>query len=270
MNFRFGIYLELRVLNLELKSSVFLKRFKKIFYSPKTPLIIAHRGASAIEPENTLRAFRTAYRMGADGIECDVMHTQDRRVIVSHDTNLKRITGIDRDIDEMPYSEILAYDFGKGERAPLLEEVFDHFLKKFELVAVEIKPVLFSGGIESDVAALIKKFNCAKKIVVSSFFPLHIKRIKALVPEVRIGYLLAASQGFGLRNKLALQWAKPDTLHLDYGLYNDPKHRRIFELPQPKWVWTINNENLLRFWLKQPVEAVITNCPDLAVKLRSA
>jgi glycerophosphoryl diester phosphodiesterase len=244
--------------------------FRKIFTSAQRPLVIAHRGASAAEPENTLRAFQTAYRMGADGIECDIMHTRDHKLIVSHDVNLKRLVGVDRDIDKMNYAEILAYDFGKGERAPLLEDVFDHFLKKFFVINVEIKPVLFSGGIENDVAGLIKKFKCAKKIVVSSFFPLHIKRIKALVPEVRIGYLLSATQGFVLRNKLALHWANPDTLHLDHALYHDPKQRRIFDLPQPKWVWTINNENLLRFWLQQPVEAVITNCPDEAVKLRVA
>lgn len=247
---------------------MFRKLFKKIFYTSQTPLVIAHRGASAAEPENTLRAFQTAYRMGADGIECDIMHTRDHKLIVSHDVNLKRIVGVDRDIDKMSYSEILPHDFGKGEKAPLLEDVFDNFLKKFSVINVEIKPVLFSGGIENDVAALIKKFKCAKKVVVSSFFPLHIKRIKALLPDVRIGYLLSATQGFVLRNKLALHWANPDTLHLDHTLYHDTKQRRIFDLPQPKWVWTINNENLLRFWLQQPVEAVITNCPDLAIKLR--
>ena len=243
---------------------------KKFFFHPKKPLIIAHRGASGTEPENTLRAFKAAHKAGADGIELDVMHSRDGKVVVTHDANAQRLAGVNKDVIKLNYAELSRLDFGKGERIPLLEEVLDHFLSKFSVINIEIKPTLFSGGIESHVAELIKKFKCEKKIVVSSFFPVHIRRVKALVPNVRVGYLLSASQGFVIKHKLAMQWSKPDQLHLDYKLFNKPTDKRAFELPKPKWVWTVNDDDLMRFWVAQPVEALITNFPENLVRIRNA
>jgi len=68
-----------------------MRSSKKVILSEK-PLVIGHRGASGTEPENTLRAFERAYRMGADGIELDIFLTKDQRIVVTHDNNTYRIT----------------------------------------------------------------------------------------------------------------------------------------------------------------------------------
>ena len=101
---------------------------KKVFFPTRKPLVIAHRGASSAEPENTLRAFKAAYKADADGIELDVVHSKDKKVVVTHDANVKRLTGTDQDVDKLTYAELSQLDFGKGERIPLLEDVFDHFV----------------------------------------------------------------------------------------------------------------------------------------------
>ena len=63
--------------------------------------ITAHRGASVKYPENTMAAFVGAKNLGADWIELDVQQTKDKKIVVSHDTNLKRVTGVDKEINDM-------------------------------------------------------------------------------------------------------------------------------------------------------------------------
>ena len=65
------------------------------------PLIIAHRGASNLAPENTLASFRLAKELGADGIECDVQLTKDHKLVIAHDFFTDAHTGVKGDIYDM-------------------------------------------------------------------------------------------------------------------------------------------------------------------------
>src|SRR3954466_10785832 len=86
-------------------------------------LIYAHRGASAIHPENTLRAFRHALAIGVDGIELDVHATADGIPVVVHDRDVGRTTDGVGYVDEMPLARLESFDAGDGERVPTLAEV---------------------------------------------------------------------------------------------------------------------------------------------------
>ena len=110
------------------------------------PLIIAHRGASHLAPENTLTAFRLAKTLGADGFECDVQITRDRHLVVAHDylTDLK--TGVHGNIPDMDFDDLRQLDFGKwkspefaGEKIPTLEEVLE-VAQDFRMIHIELKP----------------------------------------------------------------------------------------------------------------------------------
>jgi glycerophosphoryl diester phosphodiesterase len=96
----------------------------------KVPRIIAHRGASADAPENTLAAFRLAWEQGADGIEGDFYLTADGRIVCIHDEDTERVAGVRHAVQATSYDDLRALDVGawkgmtwKGERIPLLEEV---------------------------------------------------------------------------------------------------------------------------------------------------
>ena len=93
--------------------------------------VVAHRGASADAPENTLAAFRLAYEHGAHGVECDILRTGDGRVVMMHDKTTRRTTGVDGKVEEMTLAQLQALDAGsfksatyRGERIPTLEESF--------------------------------------------------------------------------------------------------------------------------------------------------
>jgi glycerophosphoryl diester phosphodiesterase len=91
--------------------------------------IVAHRGASAEAPENTIAAFTLAFAQGAQGVETDILRTSDGRVVMMHDKTTKRTTGVDGKVEEMTLAELQALDAGsfksstyKGEKIPTLEE----------------------------------------------------------------------------------------------------------------------------------------------------
>src|SRR6476660_771383 len=116
-----------------------------------TPLIIGHRGASAVSPENTLAAFSRALDDGADGIEFDVRLSRDRVPVVIHDATLKRTGNLDRLVEELDVSELQQCDVSswfhraqtgikpKVETVPTLAQVFALFQETNALLCLEMK-----------------------------------------------------------------------------------------------------------------------------------
>ena len=99
------------------------------------PLIIAHRGASHLAPENTLTSFRLAKTLGADGFECDVQLTKDRHLVVAHDyfTDLK--AGVHGNIPDMTFDELRKLDFGSWKDAIYANERIATLQEALELCA---------------------------------------------------------------------------------------------------------------------------------------
>ena len=89
------------------------------------PLVIAHRGASAYQPENTLAAFALAIRQGAQMIELDLHRSLDNHVVVIHDETLDHTTNLKGRVDQLTLAEIKQADAGSGERVPTLDETLD-------------------------------------------------------------------------------------------------------------------------------------------------
>jgi hypothetical protein len=110
------------------------------------PLIIAHRGASAYAPENTLAAFKKAIDLGADGIELDVHLSKDGEVVVIHDRTIDRTSNGKGQVAEMSLKELKALDFGswfsdeyQKESIPLLREVLELLKDWNGLLNIELK-----------------------------------------------------------------------------------------------------------------------------------
>ena len=157
-------------------------------------LILAHRGASAYAPENTLAAFRLAREMGADGIELDVQLTRDRVPVVIHDDTVNRTTDGQGIVTEMTVGEITRLDAGtwkadeyRGERTPTLAQVFDalgDWLKPSGrsrpcLINVELKSErVRTGGLERQVLNVIARYGVQDRILLSSFNPLCLYRVE--------------------------------------------------------------------------------------------
>ena len=126
-------------------------------------LIYGHRGASATEPENTIRAFERAIEMGAAGLEFDVQASSDRVPVLIHDRQLSRTTDGTGNVDELSLADLKKLDAGKGERIPTFAEALDAIGDRVHL-DIEIK----QRGIERETLDVLRA-RPAARWAVSSF-----------------------------------------------------------------------------------------------------
>lgn len=169
----------------------------------KKPIIIGHRGAASLAPENTLASFKKAWEKGAEMVELDVHRTKDGHLVVIHDDKVDRTTDGKGLVKNLTLKEIKALDAGswfsyefKGEKVPTLEEVMDWSCGKIYL-DIEVKNSTQYPGIEKDIAGLIEKKKMEKDVIVTSFDPGCIKKLEKLNDEISSGALLAPAPLFG-------------------------------------------------------------------------
>lgn len=160
------------------------------------PIIIAHRGASHLAPENTLAAFRLAKRLGADGIECDVQLTKDHQLVIAHDYFTDDHAGVKGDIYDMTLAELRQLDFGKwkspeyeGEKIPTLDEVLE-VGRDMQMLHIELKPYLDrDADFPERVVEAVCNAHMEDKVVLTSFQYGLLGRIKEIRPEIKTAAL---------------------------------------------------------------------------------
>ncbi len=234
----------------------------------------AHRGASAYAPENTLAAFLLAAKLGADGIELDVHLTKDKKVVVCHDSDIKRTSNGEGLIEEMTYEELCAYDFGypavfgkrfEGERIPLLEEVYRAILPYKLIVNVELKST--SAGIEKAVLQVEEDCGATGAVIYSSFVHTYLSELKALKPEVPVAPLYGENAEFVALGK----GLNATALHPAYsGVLADNEYvQKAHQAGLRVHPYTPNANDTLIALTEMGVDAVITNYPDRAIEIRN-
>ena len=124
--------------------------------------IIAHRGASAERPENTLAAFARALEIGVDAIEADLLRTKDGRLVVRHDERIKQGRTW-ADVHDLTVEELRAIDLGGGERIPTCEALLDRFAGRIPLF-LDLK----AAGLARPLAELLGKRKALERMHVTS------------------------------------------------------------------------------------------------------
>lgn len=158
---------------------------------PTTPLVIAHRGASAERAENTLPAYALAVEQGADAIEIDLHRTRDGHVVVAHDEDLAGLGGRG-EIAEASLGEVRALDAGGGARVPTLEEVLDAFGPRIAF-NLEIKRPRAGpyAGLEAEVAADVARRGLLADTLFSCFYDPVLAALREVSPGARVGLLVS-------------------------------------------------------------------------------
>jgi glycerophosphoryl diester phosphodiesterase len=237
----------------------------------RSPLIIAHRGASGEAPENTLAAFALALKQGSEAIELDVHLSADRRVIVCHDNTVDRTTNGSGAIESLTVEELKQFDAGSwfegkyaGEKLPLLEEVLELVPPEIE-INVEIKGC-DSAGICETLAELLRKRGRIDSVFVSSFhFPMLLD-IKRLEPSIRTGllfskkthgHLIAADQC-----GIPIYSLHPHHSWISKDYVEEASRHNLSVYP-----WTVNEEGKIREMIEAGVSGIITNYPEALKKM---
>jgi glycerophosphoryl diester phosphodiesterase len=221
----------------------------------KKPLLIAHRGASFYEPENTLRAVKRALEFGVDGIEIDVRSSMEGSLIVIHDETVDRTTNGTGKVRDMSLLELRSLDAGKGERIPLLEEVLE-LVKGKALLVIELK----IAGMEERVLKILEEHDAFDNVLVNSFIHKSVKKVKELNPRVKTGVIFREAP------------IKPSRLAMDAEAENlFAFHKYItWEMVQDAhdhglniYAWTVDEPSTIESLIMLGVDGIVTNKPDI-------
>lgn len=245
------------------------------FLTAERTLNIAHRGASAVAPENTLAAFEKAAELGADGIELDVRLCADGVPVVIHDARVDGTTDGSGRVEEMTLMELKQLDAGRwfeaafaGQRIPTLAEtlaaVGDHLLLNVELKGEG----LVDRGLAQAVVDLIEQHRLAERVLVSSFKPLPLRRVQKIAPQILTGMLYSST---ALPAFARLVSARP------YAAMHP--HAKALGERHMKWlrqhgyrihVWTVDDLEEMQRFIEWGVDGIMTNVPALLQSLLEA
>lgn len=238
--------------------------------SEGTPLVIAHRGASSLAPENTMAAVRAALDLGVDVIEIDVHRTSDGELVVIHDVTVDRTTDGEGFVSRLTLAEMQQLDAGSwfghsfsNERIPTLKEVLEAVKDKVTLL-IELK----GPRTEVRTVELVRELGMSNQVILQSFDFQQIQKAKEKAPEIPTVFLVGkpshssdparaaewmaniaeyvGASGIAVRHN----WWTPELMDLAVARDLD-----IF-------VWTVDRKADMRKFIRQGVQGIITNKPQ--------
>lgn len=241
---------------------------------PERPLIFAHRGAKAVAPENTIPAFLKAAELGADGVELDVQFSADGALIVIHNPTLEQTTDGHGRVTSFTLEELKQLDAGAkfdprfaGTRLCTLEEALDAIGDRL-LVNIEMKSfAMGTDGMAEQVAEIIRKRALYDQVIVSSFNPFALRRLKRTDSRIETGLLYAPDLPIYLSRAWLRPWAKPDAMHPEHVMVDAAYMRWARCNNYPVNVWTVNETADMQRMIELGVNAIITDYPDRLRKL---
>jgi len=232
----------------------------------------AHRGASAYFPENTMLSFEKALEMGCTGIETDVQMTKDGILVLIHDEMVNRTTNGEGLVKDYTYSELNKLDAGAwmgeefiGNKVPTVEELIYLTSDKNIIINFEIKSgVVIYQDIEQKLIDLIYKHKIAHKVILSSFNHYSIAKCNKIAKEINTGVLYMAGiyKPYNYAKTVGANAIHPYFLAVNEGVIKEAKKHKI-----QVNVFTVDDEEHMKFFLDMKVDGIITNYPDKLNKL---
>ncbi len=243
---------------------------KKRFSSTKKILNIAHRGASAVYPENTMAAFKGAVEMGADMIELDVRLSKDGVPVIFHNPRLDAPVKAGGGVEDTNLSALKEIDVGSwrdpvfaSERIPTLEEALVFASEKQIAVNIEIKTDDTRLSIGKNCISLVEKYNMEEHVLFSSFDMKAMKQIKAAEPDIATALLLTNSVFNRTKPSELVAKHNADAFHCTCKQLTEKRLTDLKEHQIPVAVYTVNLESKMKKLIEMGVNGIFTDRPDL-------
>lgn len=236
------------------------------------PMIVAHRGASRVAPENTIPAFKRAWQQGADAIEADFHLTKDGHIVCIHDRNTQKVSGVNLVVRSVALAELRRLDVGlshskayRGTVMPTIEEVFA-IIPEQKSIYIEIKcgseiiPVLLEE---------IEKSNLKyEQVVVICFNKKIVQELKAKAPEIKVLWL----SGFKKDKSgnihpspetvlTTLKQIKADGFSSTHEMIDEDLIKKITNHGYEYHVWTVDEAKVARRFKRWGAKSISTNVP---------
>ncbi len=220
-------------------------------------LIIGHRGASNIAPENTLKAFQKAIELGADYIEFDNRLSKDSEIVVMHDNNTLRTTGHNAEVRDMTLKELKSLDCGEGEKIPTLLEVIEIAKGKIGL-QIEV----CAGGMVEQLISVLRDNDLIQSSIISSFQYKELLNIQKLEPNLKLAFLwlevivspemIKKFTQKAIRKNLYAVHPFYKTIDIDYLNFAHKNNLKVN-------AWTVNSKAAMKKFIQMGVDGIITD-----------
>jgi len=233
-------------------------------------VVLAHRGASAYAPENTLASFYKAIELGAQGIETDLQKTKDGVIVLFHDNVLDKKSDKKGAVADYTWAELREADVGswfspryKGERLITFEQFLTFFGRRDLLFDIELKSLFIEGEIR-EIISLIDEYGARKKTTITSFVFGNLKTTRDVDRNIRIGYVLNRKIDNDVIRQIKsidgrqvcprAELITPDRVKL--------AHRHGLEVS----AWGIQNLEIMNNMLTLGVDGIIIDFPDKLIE----
>jgi glycerophosphoryl diester phosphodiesterase len=254
----------------------------------RRPLVIAHRGAAGLAPENTLAAFRLALHHGADGVEMDVRLTADGHPVVIHDARVNRTTNGTGVVSGLTLREVQTLDAGSwfarrlikarsmkrrrstdsitSEPPPTLKAALLLLSRAgVERIYIELKADQVDGQLLGRVVSMIREMRVERSVTLLSFDHAVVRRAKEIAPGIRTAATFPA-KGRRLSTThtmiRAAENAGVDEVALHFGLATRRSVAAFHETGFSVSVWTANSKLSMRRLVACGVDSIMTDFPD--------
>ncbi|HEX6125738.1 MAG TPA: glycerophosphodiester phosphodiesterase family protein [Pyrinomonadaceae bacterium] len=255
------------------------------------PLIIAHRGASALAPENTLAAFKRAIEVGADGVEFDVRLSKDGVPVVIHDATLLRTAGVNERVTDLTAEQLSRLDAGswfniahpRHARAEFAAEGIPRLRSVLELLEGVDGPIYLEMKCESEreVSSIVDAVcrdvagsSLLKRVIIESFHLAVIPQTRAILPGVQTAALFAPKIMRLLRKEKYLiniaHELGADHLSVHKALVSRKLVRQAEKHGMSITVWTVNTARWVTRAAKRRLYGVITDDPSKLLRSRES
>ena len=262
--------------------------------------MFAHRGGRALGPENTLAAFDLGVQAGADGLELDVRLSADGVVVVHHDHTLDRTTSASGLLAARTAADLARVDAGchfasgtvypfrgQGIGVPTLRDV----LRRYPETRVIIEMKVDSREMGEAVARDVRAAGAVDRVCAAGYGDRSVTAVRAALPD-----MACSASGAEVRLAVYRGWARWPVRRARYGGYQVPEHTGVLRIVSPHFpdetgrlrivsprfiryahgaglkvqVWTVDDESDMRRLLEWGVDGLISNRPDLAVRVRNS
>ncbi len=235
--------------------------------SGRTTAVVAHRGDTYGAVENTLESLEAAATLGADVVELDVLQAADGGLVVVHDTNLRRIAGVNREVAAMTTAELTATTVRQGDHVGTIP-TFEAFAARAAELGVPLLVELKSHGREhgdlvGDVVAVLEQHDLVEGSLVQAFDRETVTEIESRFPEVTTGWVVAFSRG-------RLDPGVADFVTMEQTSYSPAVLRQAHAAGVAVYLWTVTDPVRMRVFIRDGVDGLITGDPRSALHERSA
>lgn len=233
----------------------------------KGPLIVAHRGASGLAPENTMASFELAELLGADYIELDVRLSKDGELVVIHDAKLDRTTNVSGFVHHYALKELQRMDAGSfydpgysNETISTLGEVLDRFGGRIGIL-IETKDPYLYPGLEQKLAEELKRHGRLEGLMLQSFDFDSTRRMHELMPDIPIAVLINKDKHPLSDETLDELASYAAYINYNFELIDKKLIAKIHARDRKVMAWTVRSEQDERRMKRLGVDGIITDYP---------